>query len=263
MSAPATAIRSADTATARTSAGTAIVPAGLESASVNRATVLPPPAASLTPSLLTATEEGTNGTSTLPAALPSARVHRRTALSAPAVTSRLPSAASVTPSTRSGWAMVRDGLIGKTHERSWPSAPVVTRVLPVIAMPVTAPAWAGKVAVTFPSAAQRVTFPSVVPAATAPFGRNAAEVTAAVAPAKSRVSWPVATAESFTDLSAPPVSTLLPSADSTSVVIASAWAGRGFAAGTGNCQNLTSPSSPIVNAWLPPGLRATPVAADP
>src|SRR5690242_2879923 len=77
------------------------------------------------------------------------------------------------------------------------------------------------------------------------------------------MSWPFATLESFTDLSAPPVRTLLPSGDKARVVIASAWAGNGFVGGTGNCHALSKPSSPIVYAWLPLGLRATPVTGDP
>src|SRR5262245_1837335 len=178
--------------------------------------------------------------------VPAGNAQVRTILSAPAVTIRFPSGPSATPRTRSGCGIVFGALIGYTHERSTPSAPTVTKPLPfpLTAMPVTAPVLAISVPAGFPSAVQRMAFPSAVPAATAaPFGHCATDVIADVAPAKSRTSWPFVTLESLTALSAPPVKVPLPSAETAMHEIASACAGNGFAAGTGNCHDFHRPSS--------------------
>ena len=129
-----------------------------------------------------------------------------------------------------------------------PSAPTVTKPAPfaLTAIPVTAPSWAleraGRFAVGRPQEYFSVGRPGRDRGAVRPQGDGRHR---GRRPVNSRVSWPLPTFESFTDLSAPPVSTLL-SVGGESEHVDRVRVGRQTAcgAGTGNCQIFHKPSSP-------------------
>ena len=101
-------------------------------------------------------------------------------------------------------------------------------------------------------------WPSTVPAAAVFPGPKVVVAIAEGEPVSSRNNWPVPNVESFTDLSAPPVITMVPSALIESELIASVCAGRVRGATVGTCQNLRKPSSPMVYAAVLLEFKAIP-----